>query len=51
MVSSVVITPSQGMELLNPSVLEHKVAQAKKANYFSAQSGFTTVISDLNKHK
>ena len=44
MASSLVMTPMQGMELINPDILERKVKEAKKDNYFSAKSGFSTVI-------
>jgi U4/U6 small nuclear ribonucleoprotein PRP31 len=48
LVSSVAITPMQGMELINPDLLQKRVSEAK-SSYFSAQSGFTTVINDLKK--
>ncbi len=45
MASSLVMTPMQGMELINPDLLERQVKQAQgNETYFSTKSGFSTVL-------
>ena len=46
--SSVVFTPVQGIELINPELLEKRFNNAKE-KYFSASSGFSTVINQKKK--
>jgi U4/U6 small nuclear ribonucleoprotein PRP31 len=48
--SSIAFTPSEGIELINPDLLQNRYNKAKE-KYFSDTSGFTTVInSNLKKN-
>jgi len=39
------MTPMQGMELINPDLLQKQIKQAQgNESYFSAKSGFSTVV-------
>ena len=43
--SSLVMTPMQGMELINPDILQRQVKQAQgNDSYFNTKSGFSTVL-------
>lgn len=43
--SSLVMTPMQGMELINPDILERQIKKAQgNESYFSSKSGFSTVL-------
>lgn len=44
--SSIAMTPLQGMELVNPDLMNRKIKDISKDNYFSAKSGFSTVIQN-----
>jgi RNA processing factor Prp31 len=46
--SSVAFTPVEGIELINPELLEKKYSDVKE-KYFSATSGFSTVINQKKK--
>jgi len=48
--SSLVMTPMQGMELINPDILERQLKKAQgNESYFSSKSGFSTVLQ-LKQH-
>ena len=48
--SSLVMSHSQGMELINPDLLEKKVKEIQgKDTYFSSKSGFSTVVNMRSK--
>jgi len=48
--SSVVFTPVQGIELINPELIEKRLNTAKE-KYFSSTSGFSTVINQKRKNQ
>jgi RNA processing factor Prp31 len=48
--SSVVFTPVQGIELINPELIEKRLNTAKE-KYFSTTSGFSTVINQKKKNQ
>ena len=43
--SSVVMTPMNGIELINPDILNNKLEKTKE-KYFNANSGFSTVVKN-----
>ena len=43
--SSVVMTPMNGIELINPDILNNKLEKTKD-KYFNSSSGFSTVVKN-----